>query len=259
MEDILNALGVEKIEIYFQPIVSLQKLKVVGLEALSRGINQGKIVPPAYLFSLAKELDFNLELDRICRKLALCEFKKIRQQYNDLLLFLNHDPSLLDKNGVMHGFTYQLVKEIGLPPRSIVIEICESKVTNMDSLSRFVSDYKKYGFLLALDDVGNSHSNLNRIPELKPDILKIDRGLIKDVDKSWHKNKILKSISYLAREIRTLIIAEGVETKEEIMEILEIGVEFFQGFYFEKPKSPDKITFNIIENKAKEIVIICIM
>ena len=112
---------------------------------------------------------------------------------------------------------------------------------------------------MALDDVGNSHSNLNRIPELKPDILKIDRGLIKDVDKSWHKNKILKSISYLAREIRTLIIAEGVETKEEIMEILEIGVEFFQGFYFEKPKSPDKITFNIIENKAKEIVIICIM
>ena len=79
-------------------------------------------------------------------------------------------------------------------------------------------DYKKYGFLVALDDVGNSHSNLNRIPELKPDILKMDKYLIRDVDKSWHKKKILKSISYLAKDIRSLVIAEGVETKEEIME-----------------------------------------
>ena len=225
MEDILNALGVERIVIYFQPIVSLQKLKVVGFEALSRGINQGEIVSPMSLFSLAKDLGCNLELDRICRKLALCEFKKIRQQYNDLLLFLNHDPSLLDKNGVTHGFTYQLVKEIGLPPRSIVIEVCESKVTNMDSLSQFVSDYKKYGFLLALDDVGNSHSNLNRIPELKPDILKIDGSLIKDINENIYKQKLVKSIIEFAKGSNILTVAEFVENEKIFNVCKKLGVD----------------------------------
>jgi EAL domain-containing protein (putative c-di-GMP-specific phosphodiesterase class I) len=253
MKNILGALGIEDIQIYFQPIVSLQKFHVIGVEALCRGINKGKIVPPAHLFSLAEELEISLEFDRLCRQRALFHFKTLQQKHKDLLLFLNHDPSLLDQKGTIHGYTWELVRNLSLPPNCVILEICESKVSNMDALVKFVSDYKKRGFLFALDDVGAQHSNLNRIPQLKPDILKMDRDLIRNADKVWHKNKILKSISYLAREIRSLVIAEGVETKEEIMEMLEIGIELFQGFYFAKPAPPVQLKFELSANNAKRI------
>jgi len=256
MNTILDALGVENIVVYFQPIVSLQRFKIIGLEALCRGINKGEIVPPNYLFSLAREINLSLEFDRLCRKLALDEFNKLRQKYNNMMLFLNHDLSLIDEENIEYGYTYDYVKKTGISSGSIVVEICESKVIDVNKLEQFVHDYKEYGFLVALDDVGNSHSNLNRIPELKPDILKIDRNLIRDVDKSWHKKKILKSISYLAKDIRSLVIAEGVETKEEIMDNLEMGIEFFQGFYFARPVPPGELKFEPVETTAREIALL---
>ncbi|WP_457571887.1 EAL domain-containing protein [Desulfovulcanus sp.] len=255
MKNILELLGVEDIQIYFQPIVSLQKFQIKGVEALCRGINKNEIVPPGYLFAFAEELGVALELDRLCRERALQEYKRLSAKNKKLLLFLNHNPSLLDMPGIRHGYTWHLVKKLGIPPQYIILEISENKITNKDALINFVNTYKKYGFLFALDDVGESHSNLNRIPELKPNILKIDRALVKDVNKVWHKNKILKAISYMAREIGSIVIAEGVEKEEEIMECLEVGIRLFQGFYFSKPAPWEKLDCEAITNRARKFCI----
>jgi len=255
MEDfeLLSALGVDDICIYFQPIVSLQRFRVIGIEALTRGLKSGEFISPQELFSRAAELKISIEFDRFCRKLALLEFKRYYKKYNHLALFLNHDPTLLNDPNVILGYTATLCKDIGINPSRVVIEICESKVTNMKLLENFVTFQKKKGFLIALDDVGTHYSNLDRIPQLKPDILKIDRNLVQNSDKEWHKNKIVKAIIYLAREIRSIPIIEGVEKEEEIIENLKMGSEYFQGFYFCKPSPIHLLDFEKVVYKSKKV------
>jgi len=257
MEDfeLLSALGVDDICIYFQPIVSLQRFRVIGIEALTRGLKSGEFISPQELFSRAAELKISIEFDRFCRKLALLEFKRYYKKYNHLALFLNHDPTLLNDPNVILGYTATLCKDIGINPSRVVIEICESKVTNMKLLENFVTFQKKKGFLIALDDVGTHYSNLDRIPQLKPDILKIDRNLVQNSDKEWHKNKIVKAIIYLAREIRSIPIIEGVEKEEEIIENLKMGSEYFQGFYFCKPSPIHLLDFEKVAYKAKKVAL----
>ncbi|MBT8763457.1 EAL domain-containing protein [Desulfohalobiaceae bacterium Ax17] len=244
METVFKLLDIEDIIIHFQPIISIKRKQIIGVEALCRGINKNKIIPPNVLFSRAREKKINIEFDRLCREKSLEYFSKIYKKNNKLMLFLNHDSSILDEGVVSTGYTNNTTKQKGLPPENIVIEISEKKVSNTAALKEFVETYKNYGFLIALDDVGASYSNLNRIPELKPDILKIDRSLIADVDKIWRKSKVLKSFSFLSKEIGTLIIAEGVEKKEEVLQILKFDIDIFQGFYFAKPGDPSLLNFD---------------
>ncbi len=103
---------------------------------------------------------------------------------------------------------------------------------------------------MALDDVGSGHSNLNRIPLLKPDIIKIDRYLIQDIDKDYHKQEVFKSITGLSRVIGTLIVAEGVETKKEAILSIELRADFIQGFYFSEPK---QVFCQDIEEKINDL------
>ena len=226
----------ENITTCFQPVVSIKKKTIVGFEALSRGVTQGSknIIPPEYLFSLANKKNLCLELDRLCRKSALRNFKRGVCD-EDLMLFLNFDTSILDRGVTGSGHLQNLVDNFGINPGNVVLEIVESNVRDIHALKKFIKIHRNKGFLIALDDVGNGHSNLNRIPMVKPDILKIDRYLVRSIDKDYHKQAVCKSLIDLARSIGTLVIAEGVESEEEAITVLELGVDMIQGYYFCQP------------------------
>lgn len=228
----------ESIEIHFQPIVSVKKKTVVGIEALCRGINPGtdSIIPPNILFGLAKDEELTVDFDRLCRKKALESYQSLQLKSSDLMLFLNIDISVLDKGVVGSGHLLNIVNELNVDPGHVVIEIVESKVDDIVALKRFVNFYRNYGFLIALDDVGSGHSNLDRIPLVKPDILKIDRSLISDIDKKYYKQEVFKSLVNLSKKIGALVVAEGVEREEEAIMVLELGADMLQGFYYSKPK-----------------------
>lgn len=138
------------------------------------------------------------------------------------------------------GHLQNLVNNFDINPGNVVLEIVESKVKDIYALKRFIKIHRNKGFLIALDDVGNSHSNLNRIPMVKPDILKIDRYLVRSINEDYHKQAVCKSLINLARSIGTLVIAEGVETEEEAITVLELGVDMIQGFYFCRPREIPK-------------------
>lgn len=241
MWNIRDIIDNKAIKILLQPIVSVRKKSVLGYEILSRGINaSGEIIPALELFESAKKADCFLELDNICRIKALELYKDM---LSDKFLFLNFE--ILDLNKGVEGKTRLIeslkilndkIKDLSLESDRIVIEIVESNVKNLDDLKFFTDLCKSFGFLVALDDVGSGHSNLNRIPLLKPDIIKIDRYLIQDIDKDYHKQEVFKSITGLSRVIGTLIVAEGVETKKEAILSIELRADFIQGFYFSEPK-----------------------
>lgn len=99
----------------------------------------------------------------------------------------------------------------------------------------FVRFYHKKNFLIALDDVGAGFSNLDRIPLIKPDVLKLDRSLVSGVHEQFHKLEVVRSLVQMAGRIGSLVLAEGVETREEVLCLLGNGVDVFQGFYFARP------------------------
>lgn len=219
---------------HFQQVVYVTRKMVCGMEGLIRGIEAGKPVSPKALFDAAQKKGLTLELDRLCREKVIEAFGRIHPHNKDKLLFLNLDASILD-NVIGSGYLMRQAQMYGVNPQNIVVEINETKVQDNKALKAFIHEYRKEGFLIALDDVGAGFSNLDRIPIVKPDIIKIDIGLIRHIHLDYHKQEVVKSMIRLATQIGAMVVAEGVETQEEAIETLRLGVNMIQGFYFSRP------------------------
>jgi len=235
--DLTSILGAETLEAHYQPVYSVREKSIFGYEGLIRGFQPGRngLIPPMDLFDQADLQGATLELDRLCRKKVLQDFRVIRAAYADRLLFLNFNTALVDRGVVGSGNLLHQVQQAGLDPRGIALEIIESNVRDIDDLQRFIETYRGHGFLVALDDVGAGHSNLNRITMLKPDLLKVDRYLLKGIDSDFFKQEVFKSMVSLAHKIGAVILAEGVETQEEALTAIALGADMVQGYHFSKP------------------------
>jgi len=232
--DIQNILHHKRITAFFQQIVSVGKKGVCGLEGLVRSTHEGKTIPPRTLFDAAEAQDMTLALDRLCRECVLKDFGKIYPQHRDKLLFMNIEATILER--VSHtGVLLRQVKKNGILPGNIVIEINEAKVHDVNALKAFIDVYRDDGFLIALDDVGAGFSNLDRIPVAKPDIIKVDTALVRNIHIDYHRQEVFKSLIRLAEQIGALVVAEGVETEEEALQALKLGAHMIQGFYFSRP------------------------
>jgi len=227
----------ENILTLFQPMVSIKGKSVVAVEALSRGLlpDLHVSIPPDVLFPLATTPARRLALDRLCRQLAMRRFAPVHARCKDLLLSVNLDISLINRDILGSGKFLEAAQSAGLNPGNVVIEIIESRVQDTEVLTRFIETYRAHGFLIALDDIGTGHSNLDRISQIKPDIIKIDKGLIRDIHREYHKFEIAKALVRLSRNIGAMVVAEGVEQEAEVLELMGLGVDIFQGFYFARP------------------------
>ncbi len=219
---------------HFQQVVYMTRKVVCGMEGLIRGFEGGVSVSPKALFDAALNKGLTLELDRLCREKVLEAFGRIYPQNKDKLLFINLDASILDQ-AKGSDYLIEQTKKYGINPNNIVVEINETKVLNNSALKTFIDRYRGAGFLIALDDVGAGFSNLDRIPIVKPDIIKIDLSLIRNIHGDYHKQEVVKSLIRLATQIGAMVVAEGVETEEEAIETLHLGVNMIQGFYFSQP------------------------
>ena len=244
----------ESIRTLFHPIVSIKEKRIVGFEALSRGINNGSgsIISPIDMFKCAQLNDLNLELDRLCRKIAIKQYQAKGMQDN-FLLFVNFDPGILNKVRIGCGWMNKLIESYGIKPFNIAIEIVESKVETHNRLSAFVDLYREYGFHIVLDDFGADHSNLNRILLVKPDIIKIDRELTLNISRDYYKQAIVGSIVELGNKIGSVCLAEGVETLDDIIMCHELGLDYFQGFFFSLPLVDPEDMYQPCTESMKEV------
>jgi EAL domain-containing protein (putative c-di-GMP-specific phosphodiesterase class I) len=239
----------ETLEVHFQPIISLKKKSIIGVEALARPTDgrDGRVVTPLELFAWAHRNGRTVDLDRLCRRKALNAFSPMADSPQKPLLFLNFESSVLDQGVLGSGVLAKAVRDSGLTPSEIVIEINESKVLDMEALQAFVENHRKQGFLFALDDLGAGFSNLARIGPLKPEILKLDRALVVGIGSDFHKQEVFKSLVGLGRRVGSLILAEGVETEEEVSTCVDLGADLVQGYFFGRPAAPDRLSFDLID------------
>lgn len=195
----------------------------------------GTWIPPNELFGQAEQQGLGLALDRVCRKRAFEGFASdVSGDVN--LLSVNLDTSYIDHHIAGSRYLLRQVQRAGVAPNRVVLEILESQNTDLDALLQVVAFYRQRNFLIALDDVGSGFSNLDRICLIQPDILKMDRSLVDRVDQHFHKQELIRSFVQLGSRIGSQVVAEGVEREEEVLCLLDLGVEFFQGFYFARPE-----------------------
>lgn len=245
MHDFLRRRGVFSL---YQPLVSVKKRALLGFEALSRGLSQdGEIIPPGLLFNLPENNEQKTALDRLCRDKALEGFGHVHKKCRDLVLSINLDVSLLDAGAAGSDYLVDQTRRCGINPNNVVIEIIEANVRNSQALLDFIARYREQGFLIALDDIGSGHSNMERIAQIKPDVLKIDRSLINGIHTEFHKLEVTRSLISLGRRIGAMVVAEGVECEDEAMALLEMGVDVFQGFYFARPAQLDMESEHLYE------------
>jgi EAL domain-containing protein (putative c-di-GMP-specific phosphodiesterase class I) len=243
----LEILAQKNVSSLFQPILSIKKMGVVGLEALAHGVKSGtqEMVPPQELYRELGENKSKLALDRLFRDKGLEGFVEIQSKVPDLLLFLNIESSILTPEVVGSGHLVQRVQSLRLNPSGIVIEISPSENMNMDAVLKFVEMQRSNQFLIALEDVNNTGSCVNQILSLYPDLVKLDASFVQDMGKDPFKREGIKTVVNLAHKLGALVIANGVENEEDALCALELGVDMLQGGYFSKPKKSDSSTLGL--------------
>jgi len=219
---------------YFQPIVSLPNLEIVAYECLSRGVkSDGSLMPPYLLFKLAVENDLLFFLDRLCRENALksAAVKKITAD-----IFINFIPTSIYVPETCLQSTMHWARQLEYDPSRIVFEVVEShQVEDLKHLRSILDFYRDKGFRTALDDIGSGHTNLATLAALGADLIKIDMEIIRGIDKDPVKQSIFGALATIAHENGIKVLAEGVETCEELAYVRENGAELAQGYLFAKP------------------------
>ena len=232
--DVKNIVASASLETHFQPIISVRRNQTIGVEALSRGRNaDGTLIPPLDLFRSAAAQNLVVELDYLCRLTSLRNFLPLHKANPNLILFLNCHTTSKDEDVCT---LLEMVEVAGIDPRNVAMEILESRIDNTASLQKLVEGCRENGFLVAIDDIGVGYSNLDRIALTKPDILKADLSLIRNMHRDYYKREIFKSIVQLSEKIGGWVLAEGVECKDEAVTILESGGDMIQGFYLSRPR-----------------------
>ena len=230
----LQKIIIEKnITTVYQSVVDLKSLEIIGYEALSRGPDGTELTNPTLLFILASEFGLSFELDVLCREKA---FANIRSMETDKKIFVNtlamtiHDPEFRGK------YLEKLLEDIKVKPHNVVFEINEKMaIDNYDLFKMAMKDYTDIGIVHASDDMGTGYSGLEKVMELNPGFMKIDISLVRDVDKSYIKQQIIKAMVTLSNGLDSNIIAEGVETRAEYEMLRDLNVKYGQGYFFGMP------------------------
>jgi len=223
-------LKTKNIRTLFQPIVDMRSKRIIGFEALTRVLSDTPTEEATYLFSAAREAGVVKELDEICVETAL---KTAQAMGDDKKLFLNlNQETLLDKKIMGRLFNDRGV----LDYKNIVIELTEQSILrSFDKVRDALLELKKKGVSVAIDDLGGGAVSLRDVATLKPDYIKFDRSLIRQIDVSTTKQQIVLSMILFAKGINALTTAEGIETREEYEAVRMCGVNLGQGYYFAKP------------------------
>ena len=238
----------------YQPIVSLIDGQIFGYEALSRISDNYLEIKIDSLFKLADMMGKSWELETLCRKKAL---KNARSMDEQKKLFLNVNPNIIHDVEFKNGFTKSRLEKYGLNFHNVVFEITErSAILEPETFINTINHYKKQNYGIAIDDVGSGFSGLNAINDIRPDIIKLDMNLTRDIDKDEIKQHLCRAMVDFGINSGIKLIVEGVETKEELQTLINLNVEFAQGYFFAFPHesfldiSPEKS--KLIERYQKE-------
>lgn len=232
----------EGVTTVFQPIYHLGSGSIMGYEALTRGPKGTIFEAPCTLFATAAEAGLSFELDRLCRLKAIANSKLLP---DGAKIFINTLPNTIHDPDLLEGGFKTLLGDSGKAPSNFVFEINERMaIDNFPVFRTTIRPYLDMGISIAVDDTGTGYSSLEAIVELQPRYLKFDLSIVRGIGQNPIKQEMLKMLCLLAEKIGSIVIAEGVEEKEEVEILSKMNVPYAQGFYFAKPAPAEELTIH---------------
>jgi diguanylate cyclase (GGDEF)-like protein len=254
-DSFFSVLNGKHLKTVYQPIVSLQNGSVFGYEALSRIHLPECPLNIEQLFAIARRVGKLWELEKLCRTAAL---ENAMKKPRTAKLFMNVDSNVIYDPELREGFTREKLEEYGFDPDDLVFEITErSAIGEMDVFVPSIEHYRQQNFKIAIDDFGAGYSGLSRVCALSPNYIKIDREIVRDIRNQPNKKSLVGSIVKFCKEMNIVLIAEGIETEEELDTLIRLGVDYGQGYYLGMPAeeflepSPDlKLAIKVKKGRA---------
>ena len=232
---IKSAFEENRFEAHFQPIVSAEDESCSKFEVLVRLREEedAVILPLEFLPVLQK-----MGLEKRLTKVVIDQsFELIHRCGTDISINMTRDD--LDEDMVQ--YLQRSLQLHGVKASSVSIELVETEELLQEKYIKVIQDIKALGFTISIDDFGTGYSNFSYLTEIRPDFLKIDGSLIKDIDVNVENRNIVKGIVDLARSLDITLIAEYVSTPEIYVIIKELGIDYAQGYHFGKAESCDVI------------------
>ena len=242
--DLQRAVENQEFRAFYQAIVSLSDWKLCGFEALIRWQHPTRgLVSPAEFIPLAEETGMILWIGRwilqeACRQMALWETQ-----------FPDGAPEIVSVNLSARQFVQpdlvsqltQILEETGLNARRLKLEMTESLVMqNVETASEMLKEMKALGVMLSIDDFGTGYSSLSYLSRFPIDTLKVDHSFVSRIVEDKENLEIVRTIITLAHNLKMNVIAEGIETAEQLSQLRDLGCECGQGYYFSRPVSAEE-------------------
>lgn len=239
-KDFEKALKEHEFQVFLQPKFDSRTEKLVSAEALVRRILANKVLSPDNFIPLYEEtglierLDFYV-LEEVCKVLQ-------KWQQKNFFLNISVNESATHLSNEQHGQDLvDLLNKYGISPKFIELEVTESAVIqNIEIAKKAHNRIHELGFITAMDDFGVGYSSFAVLKNIPIDVLKIDKSFLDGLLNNRRFQIILESIVDMAHKLRMITVMEGIELKQEVEYLREIGIDIFQGYYFSKPISVEE-------------------
>jgi PAS domain S-box-containing protein len=242
--DLRKGLERREFRVYYQPLVSLQTGKITGFEALTRWQRSQGILPPIEFIEVAEQTGLIIPMNRLllreaCQRLRLWQ---LSFPHNPLLtMSVNMTAQEFVQPDLISELT-TILEETGVAANCLHLEVIETIAMGDAEHSSFIlTQLKELGLHLSIDDFGTGYSSLGRLRRLPVDTLKIDRSFIASMETDHENLEIVRAIIMLAHTLGLTVVAEGVETEQQITQLKQMDCEMAQGYYFSQPVDDQSI------------------
>ncbi|MBO4678249.1 MAG: EAL domain-containing protein [Lachnospiraceae bacterium] len=233
---LLQALQNNEFVVYFQPKVSITDMRIAGAEALVRWNYDGQVLPPVKFIpfcertGLVIDIDFYV-LEETCKKMR--EWMDAGMEL--VRISVNFSKYHFNEEGVAERI-YSVISHYGVPPEYIEVEFTETAYLDKEELLESTVDkLRSYGIKSSIDDFGSGYSSLNLLQNMDFEVVKLDKSLLGKGVENDKAKKVISSIIHMAKELNMEVLAEGVETVEELKLLRSLRCDIVQGFFFDKP------------------------
>lgn len=237
-----EALKNDEFRVYLQPKYTAKEKMISGAEALVRWYNgNGSIVSPGYFIPVFEKNGFITELDYYMLR-KVCEVIRswLDRGYTPLPISVNIS-RLHFANPQLAEIIKDIVDRYGVPHNLIELELTESAfLQNKQILIKTVTQLRRYGFLISMDDFGAGYSSLNSLKDLPLDVVKLDGELFKMTEEVERGLTVIRNTITMAKDLHMKVVAECIETREQVEFLCTVGCDIIQGYYFAKPMPVDQ-------------------
>ncbi len=252
--DLRRAIEQDELALHYQPQVSLESGQIIGVEALLRWRRNGQMVSPAIFIPHAEASGLIIPigiwvLQQACRQAKAWQDAGLQP----LLVAVNISPRQFLQDDFV-ATVAAVLKETGMPPGQLELEITEgAAVQDVEHAIATLKSLKQLGVQLSIDDFGTGYSSLSYLKRFSIDKLKIDQSFVRQMADSAHDGAIVAVVVELGHQFGLTVIAEGVETVEQLNQLIALDCDEMQGYYFGKPVPPEQLAEQLQAHRCLDL------